>query len=161
MTNQNLDPNALIMGSGARSAKFTNHKDEVWGDIMSFVQRQQTDLQGNLKTFDNGDPMWQVVITLLTNQHEDDDDDGLRAVYAKGQMLRAIGDAVRKAGAKGIADGGKLFVRYVGDAEPKQRGFSGAKQYIAKYEPPSDVMVIPDQDDEDVANLIDENDEPF
>lgn len=151
MTNaQPLDPNALIMGTGARSAKFSAHGDQVFGTIMSAVTRQQTDLQGNLKTFDNGDPMWQVIITLLTDQHDDDDDDGLRAVYAKGQMLRAIGDAVRKAGEKGIEDGGRLVVRYVSDAEPKQRGFNGAKQYIAKYEPPTHMTEIPEQADEEI-----------
>ena len=150
MTNQHaIDPNSLIMGSGARSAKFINHKDEVWGIIMSAETRQQTEINGALKTYDDGNSMWQVVITLLTEQHEDDDDDGLRAVYAKGQMLKAIGDAVRKAGAKGIEDGGKLFVRYVGDAEPRQRGFNGAKQYIAKYDPPANTTEIPDQPDDD------------
>jgi hypothetical protein len=159
MTDQAPDPNQLFMGSGARSAKFTNHKDEVWGTIMSSETRQQTDLGGTPKTFDNGNPMWQVVITLLTEQREDDDDDGLRAVYAKGQMLKAIGDAVRKAGEKGIEDGGKLFVRYVGDAEPTQRGFNGAKQYIAKYEPPTSITEIPDQPD-DVEAMVGDA-EPF
>ena len=149
MTQQFADPNSLIMGTGARSAAFKEHKDEVWGTIMSSATRQQTNLQGEPKTYDNGDPMLQVVITLLTSQRDDDDDDGLRAVYAKGQMLKAIGDAVRKAGARGIEDGGKLFVRYVSDAEPKQRGFNGAKQYIAKYDPPATITEIPDQQDDE------------
>lgn len=159
MTNQYLDPNELIMGSGARSAKFANHKDEVWGTIMSAVTKQQTDLNGTPKTYPDGNPMMQVVITLLTEQREDDDDDSLRAVYAKGQMLKAIGDAVRKAGEKGIRDGGKLFVRYVSDAEPKQRGHNGAKQYIAKYDPPSALTENPTL--EEVEGMISDDDLPF
>lgn len=156
MTNQVLDPNALIMGSGARSAEFKQHDDRVWGTVMSFVTRQQTDFQsGKLKFFDDGSPMLQVVITVLTDLHDDEDDDGLRAIYAKGQMLKAIGNACRKAGAKGIAEGGRLIVQYTGDAEPKGKGMSGAKQYFAKYEPPANTMEIPEQPD------IDEDDLPL
>ncbi len=151
MTNQQApDPNSLIMGAGARSAKFQNVKDQVWGQIMSAETRQQTDLQGTPKFYDDEKtrPMWQVRILLQTDDHEDDDDDGVRAVYARGQMLKAIGDACTKVGEKGIAEGGKLVIRYVGDAEPKQRGFNGAKQYLAKYEPPTHVTEIPATDDD-------------
>lgn len=150
MTMQAPDPNSLIMGSGARSAKFANVKDQVWGTIMSSETRQQTDLDGTPKFYDKEKtrPMWQVRILLQTDEHEDDDDDGVRAVYAKGQMLNAIGAACSKVGQKGIADGGKLVIRYVGDAEPKQRGFNGAKQYLAKYEPPVQVTEIPAAGDE-------------
>lgn len=155
MTNQQApDPNALIMGSGARSAKFQNVKDQVWGTIMSSETRQQTDLQGNPKFFDKEEtrPMWQVRILLQTDEHEDEDDDGVRAVYARGQMLNAIGKACTTAGVKGIANGGKLVIRYVKDEPAKQRGYSPAKQYVAKYEPPAQLTEIPiaDEDYEDV-----------
>jgi hypothetical protein len=109
MTSQHdIDPNSLIMGTGARSAKFTNFGDKVSGTIMSFKARQQTDIKGTPKTYDDGNPMMQVVITLLTELVEDDEDDSLRSVYAKGQMLNAIRTAVVKAGARGLADGGRL-----------------------------------------------------
>ena len=154
MTNQQApDPNALIMGSGARSAKFQNIKDQVWGQIISSETRQQTDLKGNPKFFDKEEtrPMWQVRILLQTDEREDDDDDGVRALYARGQMLGAIRTAVAKTGEKGIANGGRLVVRYTGDAEPKERGHNGAKQYVAKYEPPVQMTEIPATDEfEDV-----------
>ena len=150
MTNQVVDPNALIMGTGARSASFKNHGDRVWGTIISSEVRQQTDFDtSQLLFWDDGKPRLQVVITVQTDISDDDDDDGLRAIYAKGQMLKAIGDACRKAGAKGISEGGRLLVQYVSDAEPKRRGMSGAKQYFAKYEPPVTMVEIPDQPDED------------
>lgn len=153
MTNQALDPNALIMGSGARSASFKSHGDRVWGTIMSSKVRQQTDIQGKLKVYDDGNPMLQVVVTLLTELQEDDEDDGLRAVYVKGQMMAALRTAFVKAGVRGMEDGGKLLVQYTEDAKPVQQGFTGAKQYYAKYEPPTIVTELPDQPDED--------DEPF
>ena len=153
---QAIDPNALIMGSGAKSAQFKAHGDQVWGTIMSSEVRQQTDFDsGALLFWDDGKPRMQVVILLLTEEQEDDDDDGMRAVYARGQMLKAIRAAVVKAGAKGIADGGKLVIRYTGDAEPKRKGMSGAKQFFAKYEPPVSVTHLPDDApaDEDEDSL--------
>jgi hypothetical protein len=145
------DPNSLIMGSGARSAKFAAHGDRVWGTIMSSKTRQQTDIQGQLKFWDNGEPMMQVVVTLLTELQEDDEDDGLRSVYVKGQMLNALRSAIVKAGERGIGDGGKLLVQYTGDAEPRQKGFSGAKQYYCKYEPPVSITELPDQSNDEDA----------
>ena len=150
MTNQAIDANQLIMGTGARSAAFKDHGDRVWGTIMSAVVKQQTDFTTQKpKFYDDGDPMLHVIITLLTDLSEDDEDDGMRAVYAKGQMLKAIRNAVSKAGAKGIAEGGRLVVQYTGDAEPKQKGMSGAKQYFAKYEPPTSPVELSDEPDID------------
>lgn len=161
MTNQALDPNAIIMGSSSRTAKFTNHGDRVWGTIMSAKVRQQTDLDGKLKFFDDGEPMLEVVITILTDLAEDDDDDGMRTVYAKGQMLQAIRSAAVKAGSrKGIADGGMLFVQYMSDDQPKKKGHSGAKRYFAKYESPEHITELPD-DIEDGLGDIDPGDLPF
>jgi hypothetical protein len=156
MTQQAIDPNALIMGGAARSASFKEINDQVWGTIMSSKVQQQREMNGDPKFYkDTGNPMMQVVITLLTDLRDDDDDDGLRSVYAKGQMLNAIRTAVVKAGAKGIADGGQLVVRYTGDAAPTQKGFNGAKQYIAKYEPPTFVTELPEDEG------IDQDDLPF
>ena len=148
MTTQATDPNALIMGSGARSAVFHNHGDQVWGTIISAEVRQQTDFDSGSPLFwDDGKPRLQVAIILLTEEQVDDDDDGLRAVYAKGQMLKAIRSAVVKVGKRGIEEGGKLVIRYVSDADPKRKGMSGAKQYFAKYEPPTHITELPDSGD--------------
>lgn len=144
-----IDPNAFLMGSGGRSAKFENVGDTVVGYIQHTEVRQQTDIKtGAVKTWDNGDPMMQLVVTLETEARDDDDDDGVRSIYVKGQMQKAVADAVRKAGARGLAIGGKLGVKWVSTAEPKQRGFNGAKQYTAKYEPPTQpVGDFPEEDE--------------
>jgi hypothetical protein len=150
-----LDPNSWLMGSGTRSAKFETEGDKVVGIICSMEMRQQTDIKsGEPKTWGNGDPMMQMVVVLETDERDDDEDDGMRTLYVKGQMQRAVGDAVRKAGERGLGVGGKLGVQFVNTAAPKQRGFNGAKQYVAKYEAP--VMSV-DFDDNGVDNDV----EPF
>jgi hypothetical protein len=145
----NLDPNSLIMGSGARSAKFASPGDRIWGTIVGTKTMQQKDMQGQLMFWPDGNPKLQVAITLLTELVEDDEDDGLRTVYARGQMMAALRAAFVKAGVRGMEDGGRLLVQYMKDAEPTQKGFNGAKQYFAKYDPPTFTTELPDQPDDD------------
>lgn len=138
----------FLMGGGGRSAQFKKHGDQVDGYITSAEVRQQTDYDtGAPMTWDDGRPRNQLVVTLETQLREDDDDDGLRRLYVRGQMTRAVADAVRKTGEPGLRLGGRLFVRYVSDDEPKRKGMQGAKQYIAKYQAPS-VPVPVDEDAE-------------
>ena len=134
----NEDANNFLMGAGGKSATFKKHGDECWGTIVHHEMRQQTDFDsGAVLTWDDGNPRMQLAVTLQTDEREDEDDDGLRRVYIKGQMQKVISSAILKAGEIGIKDGGQLFVRYVSDDDPRRQGMSGAKQYVAKYEPPS------------------------
>jgi hypothetical protein len=136
MTNY-ANPNAFLMGGGAKSAKFENEGDKVVGTITSMEVRQQTDIKtGAPLTWPNDDPMMQLVVTLNTDERDDEEDDGARTLYIKGQMKKAVQDAVRKSGARGLAEGGRLGVKFISTAAPKQRGFNGAKQYAAQYEAP-------------------------
>jgi hypothetical protein len=133
----NDDVNNFLMGTGGRSASFKNINDRVWGEIVHTELRQQTSFEENTPLFwDDGKPRMQLVVTLQTDLAEDEDDDGVRKIYAKGQMLQAIRKAIVKAGEKQIRSGGRLLVQYVSDAEPKRKGMSGAKQFFAKYEAP-------------------------
>lgn len=130
----------FLMGGSVTSAKFESINDSVTGTIVEEPEvRQQTDLDTGLpKTWPDGRPMMQLVVTLQTELHEDADDDGLRRVYVKGKSLtEAVRDAVRKAGAKGLEVGGRLQVVYVGDGEVKKRGFNPPKLYLAQYARPS------------------------
>ena len=132
------DADSFLMGTGGKAAKFEKPGDQVWGVVMDSQMRQQTDFKTKAKKFwDDGNPMMELIVTLLSEERDesDPDDDGLRRVYVRGQMQRAVADAVRKAGAPGIRDGGKLFVRYTGDGEAKG-GLNAPKLYFAKYEPP-------------------------
>ena len=148
------ESNSVLMGSAGRSAQFKEHNDQTWGVIVHSEVRQQSKFEtGELLFFDDGMPRMQVIITLQTEEHLDDDDDGLRKLYVRGQMIKAVQAAVLKTGQRGIATGGKLLVRYMSDAEPKRKGMSGAKQYFAKYEAPVQTTELVMDDVEDDAEL--------
>lgn len=141
------DPNDFLMGGvGVPSARFPAVGTTVTGTITERPQvRQQTDLAtGELLTWQDGRPRNQLVITLATDSRDDsiEDDDGARRVYAKGNMLKAIADAVRKAGAAGLEAGGWLTVTYTGNGEQKQRGFNPPKLYTATYRPPDAATAV-------------------
>jgi len=140
--------NDLLMGGGGKSAKFKEVGDSVVGTILDATTQQQTDINGELKTWDNGDPMWQVVVTLQTDERDDEDDDGIRKVYLKGSSknpLSAAG-AVRKAivdaGEKELKEGGRLGMQYTGDGEPTRAGLTAPKQYRAQYEAPKATVPV-------------------
>ena len=139
------DANSFLMAGGAKSAKFENPGDAVKGIVEAADVTQQTDLKtGAPKTWDNGDPMMQLVITLQTDlDDEGDDDDGKRKLYLKGSKpetsLGAVKGAIREAGAKGIEIGGELVLQYTGDGEATQRGFNPPKLYRAKYTAPAPI----------------------
>jgi hypothetical protein len=137
------DPNAFLMGGGGRSAKFENPGDTITGTICAEPEmRQQTDIKtGQPKFWDNGDPQMQLVVRLQTQLRDDNDDDGIRALYVKGgfkapTMQKAVADAVRAAGAKGLAMGGTLTVTYTGNGPAGGVGMSPPKYYTAQYQPP-------------------------
>ena len=133
--------NDLIMGSGAKSASFLEIGATITGRIsMEPKTAQQTDPKDNSpKTFPNGDPMMQVIVTLQTSLRDPaiEDDDGVRTVYVKSNMLKAIREAVKTAGAKGLEVGGTLTITYVADGEQTKKAFSPPKFYTAVYKPPT------------------------
>jgi hypothetical protein len=137
------DPNAFLMGGGGRSAKFETAGDTITGTITGEPEiRQQTDIKTSQPKFwDNGDPQMQLVVRLQTALREDADDDGIRAIYVKGgfkapTMQKAVADAVRASGAKGLAVGGTLTVTYTGNGPASGVGMSPPKYYTAQYQPP-------------------------
>lgn len=143
------DANAFLLGTGGRSAKFPQVGAQVWGPILDFQLTDQTEFgSGKVLTWDDGQPKKQVVVTLQTKDRESDEDDGVRKVYVKGQMQRAVADAIRATGAEGMERGGMLLIRYTGDGEAK-RGYSAPKLYMAKYERPTMPMPGADMPDDD------------
>lgn len=132
------DANSFLMGGGVQSAKFDKPGTVVKGIIDDFQLRDQTDFAtGKVKTWDDGNPMKQLVVTLRTDERENEDDDGRRRIYIKGQMQQAVREAVQKAGADGLGIGGELAVKYVKDGEAKQRGWNPPKVYAARYTVPT------------------------
>ena len=149
----NQDYNSMLMGGGGRGFKFATEGDSVSGFITNIDQRQMTDIKdGSPQTWPDGNPKMQLVISLETILAEDDNDDGIRRVYCPipSAMQKAIADAVRKAGRPGIEIGGRLAIQFTHTAEPKTRGFSGQKQYKARYEGAVVSMESDRTDEEDV-----------
>lgn len=133
------DVNAALMGGGGRAAKFESVGDTTVGYVVRTEMRQRTELgTSRLMTWPDGNPRMQLVVTLSTEEHTDEDDDGMRNLYVAvpSQMQKAIADAIRKTGERGIGINGKLGVKFVKVDEPKQRNFHGQKIYTAKYEAP-------------------------
>lgn len=126
----------LLMGSKVRSAMWgapkqvpgsTEPPDKTPGYIERGMvtekprTRQQTGAPGTPQA---GELLWwddektqpkkQVVIKIQTDAHEDDSDDGIRAIYVKGGVLQAaIQKAVRDAGRQRIEVGGILAVKFI------------------------------------------------
>lgn len=141
------DPNTLLMSGGVPSAKFADVGAVTKGRVVDLDSSQQTDFQTREpKFYDDGNPMMQVVVTLATDVRDPDidDDDGTRRLYVRGQMVKAVREAVRKAGADGLAVGGTLGVQYTGDGQPSARGLNPPKLYAAQYAPPPTKTVTVD-----------------
>ena len=134
----------FLLGGGGASAKFETLGDTITGVIEHLEVNQQTDIKdGSPKTWDNGDPIMQLVVTLQTSLREDEDDDGKRKVYVKGSkkagsrsLHDAVATAVRASGAKGLEVGGTLTVTHDGVEPSKTRGFNDRKLYSASYAAP-------------------------
>lgn len=137
----------FLFGGGGKAAKFDEIGDTVEGTITDVQVTQQTDMEtGAPLTWTDGSPRMQLVVTLQTDD-KSADDDGLRRIYAKGgkyevasgtgsSMKDAVADAVKKAGASTLAEGGRLKVGYTGEGKKTNRGFSAPKLYRATYEAP-------------------------
>lgn len=135
------DPEGFLMGGGVPSASFLKIGASITGVICEppVVQQQRDMATGNPKTWEDGNPMWQLVVTLQTDLRDPqiEDDDGRRRVYMKNNMKKAVSDAVRKVKEKALAVGGSLTITYTGDGKPTQKGFNAPKNYEAVYVAPA------------------------
>jgi hypothetical protein len=144
------DPNDFLMGGSIPSASFLHIGDSILGTIVEppFMQQQRDMVSGELKWWENGDPMEHMVVTLQTDLRDPqiDDDDGRRRLYIKFNMRNAVREAVKKAGAKGLGVGGKLQVTFTSEGEPTARGLNPPKFYEAQYEPPANNFLNREQE---------------
>lgn len=135
-----MSANDFLMGGGVPSAKFPALGTIVGGRITRVGEPvQQRDFAtGSPKFWDDGSPMMQLPVEVATDLRDPDidDDDGSRCFYVKGQMRKAIADAVRSTGSKGLEVGGTLTVTYARDGEASKKGFNPPKEYEATYVAP-------------------------
>ena len=68
---------------------------------------------GPVKTYDNGDIMWQIPVVIKTDRRDPSipNDDGSRTLYLKGKLLGALKQALREAGGAKLRVGGHLWVQ--------------------------------------------------
>lgn len=134
------DVNDFLMGGGIPSARFPVIGTKYAGVIDRKPEKQQQREYNTGKPLfwdNNGEPKWQIKIVLRTDERDPQvpDDEGLRVVYAKGDMLKGLTAAVRKAGAR-LAAGGYLEVIYTGDGEAKGL-LNPPKLYSVTYQAPA------------------------
>jgi hypothetical protein len=130
------DPDAVLSpSSGAPALKFTEVGTTHKGRIVAKEARQQTDYTtGDAKFWPNGDPMLEVVITLDVGGEEG-------RLFARGQMLNAVRQAIREAGATTLEPGGTLAVQFTHEEPNKNPRFNPIKMFRAQYQPPAKVAV--------------------
>jgi hypothetical protein len=124
------DPDAWMAGGKkTRSARFGATEagqspvpgSVEGGVVISKEMIQQTvykpsdpTVHGTKKFYENsGKPMLQMVVKVQTDQRLDDEDDGIRAIFVKGQMKYALQEALGRAGAPNVEIGGLMKVKFV------------------------------------------------
>lgn len=107
------------------------------GEIVEIGEAvQQKDLKTGLPaTWDDGNPKMMLPITIATTVKTDADDDGHRTFWVSGNLKKAIGAAIRHAGAR-LQVGGHLSVTFTGYGEAK-KGFNPPRMWSATYTPPA------------------------
>lgn len=144
LTVMSQDANDFLMGAGGKSASFKGTAPITVSGVVKqepTLSQQRDITSGEPKTWNNGDPMMQMVITLQTDERDpsDPDDDGVRVLYVAGDRQRALREAVKRAGAKRVEVGGRITMTYTHDDLTKEvkRGMNPPKKYSATYEPPN------------------------
>lgn len=137
---------SLDLGGEGNAFPFEEIGDKVTGKIVSLEVQQQTDLDtGEVKTWQNGQPMTMVRVELQTRIKDSRTDDGVRSVYVRGSKkpesqssMAAVLGAVKEAtGTNQLQVGGTLTLEFIDEEAPKKRGWNGRKLYAAVYEAPS------------------------
>jgi hypothetical protein len=129
-----------LFDSSSKGLKFDTIGVQHTGTVKAAPrERQQTKFGSQEPDFwPNGDPKMQILVDLQTNLRESADDDGERTLYvASKNMRRAIGEAIRAAGASDIAPGGVLTVSYIGNDPASANPANPAKLYAAQYSAPA------------------------
>jgi hypothetical protein len=121
----------LAGGESLPAVKLTNVGDKVTGVIKQTRKLEDRDLNGELRTWPNGDVKHVFVFDLDTT-------DGAQALWVRGQMVSAIREAAREAKVSNLV-GCTLDVQHHALGEAKQKGYNAPKLYRARITPASTV----------------------
>src|SRR5579872_2818934 len=106
-----------LLGAPPPTCTFPEIGTTYTGVILDMGRSVQRDLKGEVRTFDDGTPRPQAVLTLGTDLRDDDDDDGLRRLFVKGAMTKAFREASKALRPRGPRVGDTVTVTYTGDGE--------------------------------------------
>jgi hypothetical protein len=132
-----------FFSGGLPSAKFDVQGKVVGGRIIRVGDpMQQRDMDGKPKFWDveQREPMMQLPIDVQTDERDPEviGDTGARTLYVKGDLKRAVTEALRKAGVQGAPKvGGTLEVAWTGTEPAAKKGFNDKKLYTARYTAPA------------------------
>ena len=128
MTNpfDQTDPFTASGGSGAPAVTFPEIGATFTGVVTKVDELPDKDPQGVIKTWDDGNPKKVFVFTCT------DDTGEQRSLWVRGNMVKAIREAVATAGVPTVI-GNKIKVKHHALGEAK-KGFAAPKLYQAKIE---------------------------
>lgn len=173
---QQDDAQSFLMGGGITGQKFPHVGFTVDLTWLSWKMAPQTDMDtGEIKTWADGRKRMQMVVTAQgeatgitweTNAYVEtsiEDDDGVRALYIKGNLQKAIRDGIRNAGMKGPEVGMLTRITRGKSEKPKTKGQQGAHTYTVVVTPaaknPKWAEIQADEAAADLDSAGDEN--PF
>lgn len=119
--------------------------DNVEGEVVDAKAREARDFENPsvIKTWDDGSPQWQLVVTLQTALRDRaiEDDDGKRRVFLRwyGSDKKAVEDAVARAGDTYVKNGSWMRVTYRGFGEQANPRLNPPKVYDVEYRAASSV----------------------
>jgi len=152
--------NAFLAGTtGAPTLSFLTLGVTYEGRIIGAEKQQQRDIKTGLpKTWPDGNPIMQVVITLQTDMRDPnvEDDNGQRRLFVGSYgMKQAFQKALKEANVDGIAAGGTLKIRFSGEGEASGPGMNPPKEFMVRYTAP---VVSMEDKQEDYSQY---SEEPF
>ena len=136
------------VAGGGKSFQFDEIGDKCSGKITLIERRQQRAFDsGKPLEWDDGTPRMLTYVEVETSLRDDDDDDGIRALYCKGGNFeiaegqgvsaeQALVQAAKDAKVKTLDEGGDLDMVFSGRSKATVRGYQPAKLFVARYSPP-------------------------
>lgn len=143
MSQEDMDADDLLLNaarSGAPAAQFPSIGYVLDGTVTQRPRKaEQRDVDGKVKTFEDGTVRMQVLIEVQTSLRNPDvaDDDGLRTIWCKWEIQKAVSQALIDAGVKRLEIGGRLQVGRTQDEPPAKKGYKPTQKFVAKYTPPA------------------------
>ena len=108
--------------------KFENPGDKVSGIVVNVTKRDDTDPNGNVKTWASGETR-KVYPFIIDSEQV-----GMCTAWVRGYMQKAAKTAAREAGIKQIA-GNHITIEFTGCGQSKTKGFAPPKMFKVTFKP--------------------------